>query len=303
MSSSTDRLPKVSGVAAVSLAAMQVDVTTHLGAVGPATSTGMPRLDQLLGGGLRSGTLLALSGSAGSGRTSVALALAYLAARARAGVVVAGAAVDPTEIVARLAARALHREYPDARTSYGEIWSGLAWKDDASRRPIADAIDTVMKKVGSQLHLFRGTGLETTQALADCVAQQWARSERVVLVVDDVEGFLAMGDGGATRTALVNASFEARLTQVGYELRRIAEQGACVIATVLTEHLSPLSPAATAILQLQPSEAPLAERTERLDALGARVLTLAVTKNRLGSTGEVPLHFVPGAGTVEEIRR
>lgn len=289
-------------MAAVSLAAMQVDVTTHLGAVGPATSTGMPRLDQLLGGGLRSGTLLALSGAAGSGRTSVALAIAYLAARARAGVVVAGAAVDPTEIVARLAARALHREYPDARTSYGEIWSGQAWKDDASRRPIADAIDTVMKKVGSQLHLFRGTGLETTQALADCVAQQWARSERVVLVVDDVEGFLAMGDGGAARAALVNASFEARLTQVGYELRRIAEQGACVIATVLSEHLSPLSPAATAILHLQPSDAPPAERTERLDSLGARTLTLTVTKNRLGRTGEVPLHFVPGAGTVEERR-
>ena len=116
---------------------MQVDVTTHLGAVGPATSTGLPRLDQLLGGGLRSGMLLALSGRAGSGRSAVALALAYLAARARAGVVLAGAAVDPTEVVARLAARALHREYPDARTSYGEIWTGQAWADDASRRPIA----------------------------------------------------------------------------------------------------------------------------------------------------------------------
>ncbi len=280
---------------------MQVDVTTHLGAVGPATSTGMPRLDELLGGGLRSGTVLALSGAAGSGRTSVALALAYLAARARAGVVLAGAAVDPTEVVARLAARALHREYPDARTSYGEIWSGRAWKDDASRRPIADAIDTVMKKVGTQLHLFRGTGLETTQALAECVAQQWARSERVVLVVDDVEGFLAMGDGGPTRAALVNASFEARLTQVGYELRRIAEQGACVIATVLSEHLSPLSPAATAVLELQPG-AVLAEQGERLTALGARELNLVVTKNRLGNTGAVPIHFVPGAGTVEQSR-
>jgi hypothetical protein len=287
-------------VAAVSLAAMQVDVTTHLGAVGPAISTGLPRLDQLLGGGLRSGMVMALSGAAGSGRTAVALALAYLAARARAGVVVAGAAVDPTEIVARLAARALHREYPDARTSYGEIWTGQAWADDLSRRPIADAIDTVMKKVGSQLHLFRGTGLETTQALADCVAQQWARSERVMLVVDDVEGFLAMGDGGMARASLVNGSFEARLTQVGYELRRIAEQGACVVATVLAEHLPLVSPAATLAIQLEPSPAPEREMTERLHKLGARSLLLRVTKNRVGSTGEVPLWFVPGASTVEE---
>ncbi|MDF3069494.1 MAG: DnaB-like helicase terminal domain [Polyangiaceae bacterium] len=302
VSASTDRLPKVSGVAAVSLAAMQVDVTTHLGAVGPATSTGLPSFDLLLGGGLRSGTLLALSGAAGSGRTSVALALAYLAARARAGVVVAGAAVDPTEIVARLAARALHREYPEARTSYGEIWSGQAWAHDASRRPIADAIDTVMKKVGSQLHLFRGTGLETTQALADCVAQQWARSERVVLVVDDVEGFLAMGDGGTTRSALVNGSFEARITQVGYELRRIAEQGACVIATVLGEHLPYLSPAATVAAELEARPLPERELTERLTKLGARSLLLRVTKNRVGSTGEVPLTFVPGAATLQETR-
>lgn len=302
MSSSTDRLPKVSGAAAVSLAAMQVDVTTHLGAVGPATSTGLPRLDQLLGGGMRSGMVMALSGAAGSGKTAVALALAYLAARARAGVVVAGAAVDPTEIVARLAARALHREYPDARTSYGEIWTGQAWADDLSRRPIADAIDTVMKKVGSQLHLFRGTGLETTQALSDCVAQQWARSERVVLVVDDVEGFLAMGDGGMTRASLVNGSFEARLTQVGYELRRIAEQGACVIATVLTEHLALISPAATLTIELESSAAPEHEMTERLQKLGARSLMLRVTKNRVGSTGVVPLSFVPGAATLEERR-
>src|SRR5688572_21851137 len=265
---------------------MQVDVTTHLGAVGPVTSTGLPGLDQLLGGGLRSGTLMALSGPAGSGRTSVALALAYLAARARAGVVVAGAAVDPTEIVARLAARALHREYPDASTSYGEIWTGQAWALDASRRPIADAIDTVMKKVGGQLHLFRGTGLETTQALADCVAQQWARSERVVLVVDDVEGFLAMGDGGTARAALVNGSFEARITQVGYELRRIAEQGACVIATVLSEHLPSLSPASTVAMELESSEVPAHELTDRLRKLGAQNLRLKVSKNRVGSTGE-----------------
>jgi hypothetical protein len=216
--------------------------------------------------------------------------------------VVAGAAVDPTEVVARLAARALHREYPDARTSYGEIWTGQAWSDDASRRPIADAIDTVMKKVGAQLHLFRGSGLETTQALSDCVAQQWARSERVVLVVDDVEGFLAMGDGGMTRAALVNGSFEARLTQVGYELRRIAEQGACVIMTVLADHLPLVSPAATLTIELDPSPAPEQDLTERLRKLGARSLQLRVTKNRVGSTGEVPLSFVPGAGTVEQRR-
>jgi replicative DNA helicase len=279
---------------------MQVDVTNHLGAIGPAIQTGLPGLDQLLGGGLRSGMLLALSGAAGTGRTSVALSLAYLAARRRAGVVVAGAAVDPREVVARLAARALHREYPNASTSYGEIWSGQAWTDDATRRAVADAIDTVIKKVGGQLHLLRATGLETTQALADCVAQQWARCERVVLVVDDVEGFLAIGDSAPARAGVFNASFEARLTQVGYELRRIAEQGACVIATVQAEHLPLISPAATLSIELHPGEPAPRSANERLFKLGARPLRLKVTKNRVGSTGDVLLSFIPGAATVEE---
>jgi len=214
----------------------------------------------------------------------------------------AGAALDPTEIVARLAARALHREYPEARTSYGEIWSGQAWADDASRRPIAHAIDTVMKKVGAQLHLYRSSGLDTTHALSDCVAQQWARNERVVLVVDDVEGFHAAGDGSASRSAFSSGSFEARLTQVGFELRRIAEQGACVIVTVLERHLPSISPAATQTLEIQAGPGPETELTERLRKLGARRLLMSVTKNRVGSTGEVPLAFVPGAGTVEEAR-
>jgi hypothetical protein len=42
--------------------------------------------------------------------------------------------------------------------------------------------------------------------------------------------------------------------------------------------------------------------TERLRKLGARSLLLRLTKNRLGSTGEVALTFVPGAGTVEQRR-
>lgn len=302
MSSSTDRLPRVSGTAAVSLSAMQVDITTHLGAVGPATSTGFPGLDQLLGGGLRGGTLVLVSGAMGSGRTAAALSLGYLAARARAGVVIAGAAVDPTEIVARLAARALHREDPDARTSYGEIWTGQAWGDDASRRPVADAIDTVMKKVGAQLHLLRGMGLCSTQILVESATQQFARSERVVLVVDDVEGFVPAGDGSSARGALVNGSFESRLTQVGYELRRIAEQGACVVATVLSRNLPLLSPAATVAIELFSDRDPASDQDPRLRQLGARKLRLCVSKNRLGNTGEVALSFLPGAATLEETR-
>jgi KaiC/GvpD/RAD55 family RecA-like ATPase len=187
---------------------MQVDVTTRLGAQSPATATGFASLDRMLSGGLRSGSVLAIVGAPGVGRTAFALLMAYMAARAKAGVVFASAALDATEVVARLAARALHREYPDARTPYGRIWSGQAWQDATTQRALADSVETVMKKVGAQLHLYRAAGLESTNSLTECAAQQWARHERAVLVVDDIEAFSAAGDGNVAHAAAANASLE-----------------------------------------------------------------------------------------------
>src|SRR4051812_47012418 len=68
----------------VSLANIQVDVATRLGAVTKPTATGFSGVDRLLSGGLRPGTVLALTGQPGSGRTSLALMMAYMAARASA---------------------------------------------------------------------------------------------------------------------------------------------------------------------------------------------------------------------------
>jgi hypothetical protein len=100
----------------------------------------------------------------------------------------------------------------------------------------------------------------------------------------------------------VNAGIEGRITQVGYELRRIAEQGACVIASVQAAHAAWLSPAATVALDLSNEPYPPQELTERLRKLGARQLQLRLSKNRVGSTGDVKLSFIPGAATLEELR-
>src|SRR4051812_29265721 len=184
---------------------MQVDVTTRLGAPTPATATGFPTLDAMLSGGLRTGTVLAITGAPGVGRTAFALLIGYMAARAKAGVVFASASLDPTEIMARLAARALYREFPDTDAPYGTIWSGLALQDAATHRAVADSVETVVKKVGGHFHLYRATGLESTQSLADCAAQQWSRHERALLVVDDIEAFSALGDGSPAHAAAANA--------------------------------------------------------------------------------------------------
>jgi predicted ATP-dependent serine protease len=275
---------------------MQVDVTTRLGSHAPATATGFPTLDRMLHGGLRSGTVLAIAGAPGVGRTALALLIGYMAARAKAGVVFASASLDATEVMARLTARALYREYPEVNTPYGMIWSGQAWQG-ATHRAVADSVETVVKKVGAQLHLYRARGLESTQALAECAAQQWSRHERAALVVDDIEAFSATGSGSVALAAAANSGMEGRVTHVAYDLRRIAEQGCSVVFTTLSRHAELVAPAVTIAGELrplpqQPSPGPTQDE--------GRAMELYIYKNRIGETGSVPLRFIPGFSLFEE---
>ena len=292
---SSDNIPRSGGAAGIALTAMQVDVTTRLGSHAPATATGFPTLDRMLHGGLRSGSVLAIVGEAGVGRTALALLIGYMAARAKAGVVFASASLDATEIMARLTARALYREYPEVNTPYGMIWSGQAWQSSTTHRAVADSVETVVKKVGAQLHLFRARGLESTQSLAECAAQQWSRHERAALVVDDIEAFSAVGNGSTSLAAAANGSLEGRAMHVAYDLRRIAEQGCSVVFTALSRHAEVVAPAATIAAELRGS--PDAKAAD-----GARSMELHVYKNRFGETGSVPLRFIPGASLFEETK-
>ncbi|HEY0463463.1 MAG TPA: DnaB-like helicase C-terminal domain-containing protein [Polyangiaceae bacterium] len=290
---SSDNIPRSGGAAGIALTAMQVDVTTRLGSHAPATATGFPTLDRMLHGGLRSGTVLAIAGAPGVGRTALGLLIAYMAARAKAGVVFASASLDATEVMARLTARALYREYPEIHTPYGIIWSGQAWQSAATHRAVADSVETMVKKVGGLLHLYRARGLESTQSLAECAAHQWSRHERAALVVDDIEAFSAVGNGSVSLAAAANSSMEGRVAHVAYDLRRIAEQGCSVVFTTLSRHAEFVAPAVTIAGELRPLKQPPAED-------GARAMELFVYKNRVGETGSVPLRFIPGANLFEE---
>ncbi len=279
---------------------MQVDVTTRMGALTPATPTGLPSLDRLLFGGVRAGTLMVVAGGPGMGRTAFSLLLAYIAARSKAAVVFTSASLDETEIMARLAARALHREWPESSTPYGLIWSGQAWQRDETRLPVGSAVETVVKKVGNLLHLHRPSPYASTGELESCVGELWGRHERVVMVVDDIEAFSAKVRGDAGATASMNSSFGNRLAHVAYDLRRIAQAGCAVVVTVQSEHLHLVSPAATLSAELKHVEHAGSPASQRSLALGAHPMDLLVNKNRLGPTGVVPLRFIPGAGIFEE---
>lgn len=268
----------------LSLASIQVDIATRLGAPVPVTPTGIKTLDAMLGGGLRPGTLLGLSGAPGSGRTALALLIAYMAARTKAGVVVASVGLDETEIVARLAARAVNREYPSARLSYGAIWNGEAFVHDETRRAVNAAVETVQNKVGSFLHLLRLTPKVALTNLGERLDAFLARHERVVVVIDDLETAVA--------GAVEGSSLDARLLDAGALLRALSERGAAVICTALERHADLLAPATTTSAKIvRPASGP-----------GRSVTELVLTKNRLGPVGVMPLHLSPETMQLSEGR-
>jgi archaellum biogenesis ATPase FlaH len=278
-----------------SLANMQVDVTTRMGALTQATPTGLPILDRLLSGGLRTGTLLSIAGAPGVGKTAFALWLAYMAARSRAAVLFVSTTLDETELMARLAARALHREYPDSKTTYGALWTGQAWQDDATRGPVSAAVDTVCKKVGNHFHVHRADPFESTASLARHASELWRRHDRVVLVVDGIEAF------SASASSVANGSFAGRIAEVAFELRRVADEGCAVVTTVQSRSADLISPASTLASEIRTLDtASTVPVSDRYLALGARPVELVVRKNHVGPTGIVPLRFIAGAATFEE---
>jgi replicative DNA helicase len=270
----------------LSLASIQVDVATRLGAPVPVTPTGLKALDAMLGGGLRAGTVLSLSGQPGSGRTALSLLIAYMAARTKAGVIVTSVTLDETEVVARLAARAINREYPAARISYATIWTGEAFSHDETRRVVNSAVETVHQKVGGFLHVGRLSPSAPLHSLGDRLGAFWARHERLVVVVDDLEAAVADPGQGSV-------DVETRVLDGAFALRALAERGAAVIFTCLDRHTDLVAPAATACARIVRTAS-----SEGSD-WGAE---LVLTKNRVGPVGIVALHLAPGTMQLTEGR-
>lgn len=281
--------------AARSLASIQVDVTTRLGAVAPATTTGMADLDALLGGGLRSGTHWLVTGAPGVGKTAFALMLAYMAARSKAAVLFSSVGLDETEVVARLAARAVHREYQNVNATYGTIWAGQSMQDPALRGPISNAINTVVKKVGDQLHLHQAEPMEDIATVADLASQLWARNDRVIVVLDGIEAYSA----GASANGTQAPGYDARISLVAQELSRLAGQGCVVVSTCDSAALPLVVPATTVAAELRSVRASSRSMKKKL-AVDTKPVDLVFLKNRYGPSAALPLLYAAAASIFQE---
>lgn len=282
------------------LTSMNVDVTDRLGTEIPVTTTGLPTLDSLFGGGFRPGDFVLVGGESGVGTTSLATFLGYITARAKAGTVIMSVTLDEAQLLARLAARAVHREDPDAKAPYGDIWAGRAFHDPAVDRSVRSAVATVISKVGSLLHVRRLTAFESTQAVHRAAAALWSRFDRVVVVVDGADMLSAYAMGNAEQQRIANGGEGRRMLQAAFELRAIAEGGCTVLGTVTGRNLERMSPAATIAAELGRSGGPVMKLSAASLALGTHNVELRVTKNHAGPGGIVPLRFTPGAATFEE---
>jgi hypothetical protein len=190
--------------------------------------------------------------------------------------------VEETELVARLAARALRRVYPASEVTYGDILSGGVYANDAVRRAVSEAVDTVVQKVGAHLHFARfGVG-DTLALLAERSAQLWARYERVVLLVDDIEG-IALGESG---------DLAGRIAETAFALRQLANRGCAVVLTALASHADLVNPAATMLVEVVPGAASDDGKT--------LPLALNVRKNRLGGIGRIELKALFAASEFSE---
>src|SRR5690349_8610288 len=76
-------MKRSSDISPLSVLLNQVDAVADGAPARGTVPTGFPSMDRLLGGGLRRGDLIALGGDVGSGKSSLALAIALRAAEAQ----------------------------------------------------------------------------------------------------------------------------------------------------------------------------------------------------------------------------
>ncbi len=159
------------------------------GIPGDSIPTGFPSIDRLLGGGIRRQDLVILAGDVGSGKSSLALAIALRAARLAQPVVYLSGEMSEERVMER--ALALEARIAVDRLRGGEL-------DDISRSSIGAAA-LRLRDLPFMVRALAGERFEEIPSALDTVPR------RALLVVDDLQlaGSPVAEATGDERTALI----------------------------------------------------------------------------------------------------
>jgi replicative DNA helicase len=255
----------------------QIDMQL-IGSIAPDTVvTGFPSIDRLLGGGLRRGDLVVLGGDVGSGKSALALAIAFRSATAGFPVVFFSGEMDGYRLLERAVAI-------EGRTQIDEIRTARLSVE--SRASIGVAA-VGLREVPLHCYSLEGQDVET------CLEPAWAHDPALVVV--DYLQLLPHAAG-----ELPQSEASASLVK---QLKKIVQDRNTVLFLVaqLPEHV-PARPDPRPTLDdfgsagavKQHADAVLAlfrEEMYRPDSGVEGATELIVAKNRNGPTGFVDLFF------------
>lgn len=215
-------------------------------------STGLRGLDAVLRGGLRRGELVALAGSAGTGKSSLAIQLALEAARAGALAIYATVEMPREEVIARAIAREMFLlAEPSGRdwaVSFGDVLWGkhVAADTFTSEHNAAEVLEryrraseTLRRDVWSRLVVHQLAPGATVASVRDVLHRERAArgfDGLAVLVVDPLQRLFASATGERTGkvVASINASETERVGFVAQDLKVLCDDAALNVAAVFT---------------------------------------------------------------------
>ncbi|HWA14802.1 MAG TPA: DnaB-like helicase C-terminal domain-containing protein [Gemmatimonadales bacterium] len=248
------------------------------GAPGDTVATGFPSIDRLLGGGIRRQDLVILAGDVGSGKSSLALAIALRAARLDQPVVYLSGEMSEARVMER--ALALEGRIGIDRLRSGDL-------DDISRSSVGAAA-LRLRDLPFMVRSLSGEQFGEIPAALDTVPR------RALLVVDDLQ---------LAGTPVAEATGEERTALTVRALKNVAlEHDVALLVVAQLPRLDPGRPDPRPTLDdlgglgvvKQVADVVLAVYREEMYRPNAGVegaVELIIGKNRNGPTGYLDLYF------------
>lgn len=202
-------------------------------------STGIQRLDQLLGGGIRPGDMVGVVGAAGGGKSAFVGQLALDAAQRGAVVMYASVEMPAAELVSRWLSlelfRSAQRTGEDWAVGYRDVMYGKAWRGEGI--PAAHKSDVhgrltlaghQLARVGTRLFVQQiepGSTVDDLRAHMTMARELGGIERPLVLVVDPLQRLFASERSGRRGRAAdaVNSSETERVGTVAQELKFLAD--------------------------------------------------------------------------------